>query len=309
MNRGGKFGYVARWSLVLALAIGTTGVWSVAQAADAATRAPATVTAPRAVTGNVTEHAMTTTAMVAQPNQASQTMSTLDAIQQRGVLRVGMTGDYKPMAYFNKETGTYEGIEVDLAKSLAEALGVKLEIVKTTWPTLLQDTLDGKFDVAMSGITRTYAREKVAYMSDGYITFGKTVLMRKQDVSKYPTLDAINKSTVRVGVNPGGTNEKFAHAYLPKATLVVHAKNAEIPELVANGTVDIMVTETLEAARYIREDANLAAPLLDKPFTKNQFGILMKRDEPLLHFVNLWLAQQQLEGKVEAILNAHMKTE
>lgn len=309
MNRGGKSGYAVRWPLVLALVIGATGVLSVAQAADTATKATTTVTTSRAVKGSVTGPVMTTKAMVAQSNQPSQMTSALDAIQQRGILRVGMTGDYKPMAYFNKETGTYEGIEVDLANSLAEALGVKLEIVKTTWPTLLQDTLDGKFDVAMSGITRTYAREKATYMSDGYITFGKTVLMRKEDVIKYPTLDAINKSTVRVGVNPGGTNEKFAHQYLPKATLVVHAKNAEIPGLVANGTVDIMVTETLEAARYIREDSNLAAPLLNNPFTKNQFGILMKRDEPLLHFVNLWLAQQQLEGNIETILNAHMKTE
>ncbi len=281
----GRLGFLARCVMVLALVIGTTGFLTMSHAASVTT----------------------TTATVTQPSQPGQTASALDAIQQRGVLRVGMTGDYKPMAYFNKDTGKYEGIEVDLANSLADALGVKLEIVKTSWPTLLQDTLDGKFDVAMSGITRTYAREKVAYMSDGYITFGKTVLMRKEDISKYPTLESMNNPSVRVGVNPGGTNEKFAHKYLPNATLVVHAKNAEIPGLVANGTVDIMVTETLEAARYIHEDTKLAAPLIDKPFTKNQFGVLMKRDQPLLNFVNMWLAQQQLEGNVDAILKAHTK--
>lgn len=40
-----------------------------------------------------------------------------------------------------------------------------------------------------------------------------------------------------------------------------------------------MITETMEARRYTRDDARLAAPLLDDPFTKNQFGILMQKGE------------------------------
>lgn len=231
----------------------------------------------------------------------------LDDIQQKGVLRVGMTGDYKPLSYLNKDTGKYEGIEVDLANSLAEALGVKVEFVATSWPTLLQDVLEGKFDVAMSGITRTYARERVAYLSKGYITFGKTALMRKGDSKKYPSLDAMNKPEVKVGVNPGGTNEKFVRQFLPKATIIVHDKNAEIPGLVAEGKFDIMITDSLEAIRYSKENAKLSAPLLDKLFTKNQFGVLMKRDEPLLHFVNLWLEQQMLEGNIDKIEKAHLQ--
>ena len=231
----------------------------------------------------------------------------LDTIQERGVLRVGTTGDYKPLSYYNKDTNQYEGIEIDLANSLGQALGVQVEFVPTTWPTLMEDTLNGKFDVAMSGFTKTAARQRVAYLSDGYITFGKTALMRKSDAGKYTSLEAMNRPEVRVGVNPGGTNEKFVRQYLPNATVTVHDKNAEIPGLVADGTFDIMITDSLEAIRYSHENEVLGTPLLENLFTKNQFGVLMKRDEALLHFVNAWLAQQELEGNIDKVEQAHLK--
>ena len=81
----------------------------------------------------------------------------LETIANRGTLLVGTTGDYKPMSYLDKETGKYEGFDYQLAENLAAALGVKAVYVPTTWKTLTQDTLDGKFDVALCGITRTLA--------------------------------------------------------------------------------------------------------------------------------------------------------
>lgn len=219
----------------------------------------------------------------------------LDAIVDRGVLRVGTTGDYKPLSYYDEKTGHYEGIEIDMAKSLADSLGVKVEFVKTTWPTLTQDTLAGKFDVAMSGITKTYARQKVADQSEGYITFGKTALIKASDKNRYKNLESLNQSTVKVGVNPGGTNEKFVRQNLSNATIIVHDKNAEIPGLVANGTFDVMITDSLEAERYAKENPALTS--LKDYFTKNQFSVMMKRDQVLLNYVNMWLNQQKLEHK------------
>src|ERR1051326_3376160 len=73
----------------------------------------------------------------------------LDKIITSGVLHVGSTGDYKPFSYLNPETKAFEGIDIDMAASLAKALGVKLEVVKTTWSTLLPDLIAGKYEMAM----------------------------------------------------------------------------------------------------------------------------------------------------------------
>lgn len=229
-----------------------------------------------------------------------QEKSQLQKIVDRGYLMVGTTGDFKPMSYYNQKTGSYEGFDIAAAQMIAKSLNVEVRFVKTTWPTLLQDTLDNKFDFAMSGITRTLARQQKADLSQGYITFGKTALMRAGDEAKYPTLAAMNTKDVRVGVNPGGTNEKFVRQYLPAAVIVVHQKNAEIPGLVAEGTFDIMITDSMEAVRYSKEDPRLAAPLLETPFTKNNFAIMMKRslngDASLLNYVNAWFDEMKLQG-------------
>jgi len=232
----------------------------------------------------------------------------LDTIAQRGTLLVGTTGDYKPMSYLDKKTGTYEGFDTEAATMLAEALGVKVQFVPTTWSNLTKDTMAGKFDVAMCGITRTFAREKVMDMSKGYLLFGKTILVRKSDAGKYKNLESLNKKEVRVMVNPGGTNEKFAKANLPQATLLVHQQNAEIPGLVAEGKADVMITETMEARRYVRDNKKLAAPLVENPFTKNNFGILMaKGDQDFLNFVNMWMEEVQMNGTMAELEAKYIK--
>ena len=109
-------------------------------------------------------------------------------------------------------------------------------------------------------------------------------------------------------VNPGGTNEKFAKANLPQATLLVHQQSAEIPGLVAEGKADVMITETMEARRYVRDNNKLAAPLVNAPFTKNNFGIMMKKgDQDFLNFVNLWMEEVQFNGTLDQLEAKYIK--
>ncbi len=70
------------------------------------------------------------------PSQAQS--NRLDDILSRGVLRVGTTGDYKPFSYRPAGSGDFIGLDVELAGQLAKALGVKLELVPTTWPSLMK---------------------------------------------------------------------------------------------------------------------------------------------------------------------------
>ena len=226
----------------------------------------------------------------------------LDEIRERGVLKVGTAGDYQPMSYFDPETGSYVGFDAELAEDLADTLGVGIEYVETSWPTLMEDTLAGKFDLAICGITVTDARKEQALMSDGYLENGKTVLCRAEDADKYTSLEAINRPEVRVMENPGGLNEKFARENLPDATLIIHDVNQEIPGLVASGEADVMITETMEAGYYVGQDARLAAPLIYEPFTRGELGALMpKGSEDLLEYVNEFLADEKESGRLDEL--------
>lgn len=227
---------------------------------------------------------------------------TLREIRDRGVLRVGTTGDYQPMSFLNPETGEYEGFDAALAEDLAAALGVKIEYVPTSWPTLMEDTLAGRFDLAVCGITVTDARKEQALMSSGYLGNGKTVLCRAEDAEKYTSLEAVNQPGVRVMENPGGLNEKFARENLPDCELIIHDVNEEIPGLVASGEADVMITEIMEAGFYVRKDPRLAAPLIGEPFTRGELGFMMpKGSDELLAFVNAFILEEQESGRIREL--------
>ena len=246
--------------------------------------------------------AVMTLCMLLPAGCRAQSKTKLEEIQERGVLRVGTTGDYQPMSYLDPETGKYVGFDTELAEDLADSLGVDIEYVETSWPTLMDDTLDGKFDLAICGVTITDARKEQALMSDGYLENGKTILCRAEDAYRYTSLEAINRPEVRVMVNPGGLNEQFARENLPDATLIIHDVNQEIPGLVASGEADIMITEIAEAGYYCGQDERLAAPLIHEPFTHGQLGILMpKGSEDLLDYVNEFLAQEKESGRLDEL--------
>ncbi len=228
--------------------------------------------------------------------------SQLDEIIQRGYIRVGMTGDYKPFTYLNPETNEYEGYDVDAAKELAKDLGVEVRFVATTWPNMMKDLQANKFDIAVGGVTRNTARQKNAYVSQGYLSFGKVPLIRAEDKDKYLSIEDINKPSVRIGVNPGGTNEAFVRQHLTNADVTVVQNNLDIPGLVADGTYDVMITDTVEAMLYADEDPRLYAALTDKPFTNNEKGYMIPRgDFVYASYLEMWMDEMKLQGKFDSL--------
>ena len=237
---------------------------------------------------------------------ASSEANKLEEIMDQGVLKVGTTGDYQPMSYLDPDTGEYVGFDNELTKDLAGEMGVEIQYVETSWPTLMEDTLAGKFDLAICGITVNDARKEQALMSDGYIVNGKTILCRAEDADKYTSLEAINRPEVRVMVNPGGLNEQFARENLPDVTLIIHDVNQEIPGLVASGEADIMITEIMEAGYYVGQDSRLAAPLVQEPFTHGEIGVLMpKGSEDLLNYVDEFLKKEKESGRIDELADEY----
>jgi len=217
-------------------------------------------------------------------------------------LYVGTAGDYKPVSFYDNNTKTYSGIDIEISKLFAKEKNYNLVFIKTSWPNLMQDTLLNKFDFAICGITKTEARLEKALMSIGYLKAGKTFLMRKEDVEKYKTISDVDKSTVRVIINPGGTNEKFANEFLTHANKTIHPINEEIPSLISKGIGDIMVTEVMEGLVYIKEFDNLAIPLYKTPFTNQDIGVLFnKKNTEIFNEFNPWLESKLNDGTIDKI--------
>ena len=224
-------------------------------------------------------------------------------IVERGTILFGTTGDYRPLS-FREPDGTYWGFGIEVAGEIAKQLGVSIQFVQTSWPTLTADVLaePQKFDLAIGGITITEARCETMLMSEGYLANGKTILCRASEADRYQSLADIDKPEVRVMVNPGGLHEKCANEHLTHATIIVHPKNEEIPTLVAEGGADVMITEITEAPYYVQTDARLAAPLLTEPFNHGEIGVLMQKgQEDLLQVVNQVIRRMKSDGSLRKL--------
>jgi cyclohexadienyl dehydratase len=235
----------------------------------------------------------------------AQSPSRLDEIIQRGVVRVGLTGDYKPFSYFDQTTNTFSGLDVDMAEALGKALGVRVEYVHTAWPQLMKDFEADQFDIAMGGVSITLDRQKKGLFSTPIMREGKTPIARCTDTAKYETLADIDKPGTRIITNPGGTNERFTRAHIKAAEIKVYNDNVTIFDEIAKGDADLMVTDASET-RYQQKlhPGVLCAVHPEKPFDFAEKAYWLQRDAALKAFVDQWLHMMTEDGSFKKLMAA-----
>ncbi len=236
--------------------------------------------------------------IAAAPARAQQV---LDAILARGVVRVGLAGDYRPFS-IKDDAGRFEGLDVEMAESLAKALGVRLEIVPTAWPTLMPDLQGQKYDIGMGGITVTLDRAKTAFFSAPVMRSGKTPIARCADQARFAALADIDQPGVRVITNPGGTNERFARAHIKQAEITVFPNNAAIFDEIADGHADVMMTDAVETRLQQRLHPGLCAVHPDQPFDTSELAYMLPRDPALKAWVDQWLHMQDETGERQRLV-------
>jgi len=236
---------------------------------------------------------------------AAQSPSRLDEIIQRGTLRVGMTGDYKPFSYYDPTTNSFSGLDVEMAEALGKALGVKVVYVHTAWPQLMKDFEADQFDIAMGGISITLDRQRKGLFSTPIMREGKTPIARCTDASKYGTLDDIDQPGTRIITNPGGTNERFARAHIKSAEIKVYNDNVTIFDQIARGDADLMMTDASET-RYQQKlhPGVLCAVHPEQPFDFAEKAYWLQRDAALKAFVDQWLHISMEDGSFKRLMAA-----
>jgi cyclohexadienyl dehydratase len=228
----------------------------------------------------------------------AQAPDRLQKILAAGVLRVGTTMDTPVFSMRNAE-GRLEGIDIDLLETLGPALGVRVEYVKMNFGSMLSDLAADKFDVAMSGMGRTYERARVATFSRPYMRYGKLMLIRSADRARFASLSDLDRPGMRIAYNQGGLNDRFANTMFKQATVVGYASNElATADLLAN-KVDAQVSDSTAAIYLERQNPKLHAMAKYQVFNPVYVAMLLNRgDQTLLNFINIWLDQLELEGTI-----------
>ncbi|MNG54586.1 Cyclohexadienyl dehydratase precursor [compost metagenome] len=224
---------------------------------------------------------------------------TLDEISASGILRVGVPGDYAPLAWHDDITGKLQGFEIDLANEFGNELKARVEFVPTSWPELSRDLTSGKFDIAIGGITATAERAKTFALSREVLPNGKIALSHCKISALYLSPETIDRPGVRVVVNPGGTNQSFVERNIHHAQIIRMGNNLDTLQAIRNQTADVMFTDLLEGQYYHTTEPETFCLTMNQPFkgTESSKVWMMNNNSPdLLRMVNAFLQREKLSA-------------
>ena len=184
--------------------------------------------------------------------------STLDSVVDKGKIRVAVLPDFPPFSVQNA-SGEFEGYEVDIAKELAKALGVKLELVSTDGASRLPLLKAGRTDVNISSWTATDERAKAVGYTIPYVADGASVLYKSgTDIEDYD--DLAGKS---VSVTRGSTNDVIMTEDFKDTKIVRFESIADAIAALKAGKVDAAVEGRATVKQEAEKEDDLEA--LDQP--------------------------------------------
>ena len=225
----------------------------------------------------------------------------LSDIQERGVLRVGMEPGYMPFEMTDQK-GEIIGFDVDMAKRIAKAMGVKLELVSTAWDGIIPALLTNKFDMIMSGMTITPQRNMKIAFANPYIVVGQSILVQKKYADEVKSYKDLNNKKFKVGSKLGTTGEQATKRMINQATYISFETEQEgIMDLV-NGKIDAFVYDLPYMAIANAQKSEGKLVFLDQPFTYEPIGWAVRHGNPdFLNWLNNYLAQMKNDGTYDKI--------
>jgi cyclohexadienyl dehydratase len=220
-----------------------------------------------------------------------------------GVVRFGTPGDYAP--YSLARDGELTGTDVELAERLARELGLRPEFIRSSWRSLTADLLADRFDVAVGGVSVTVPRAANGVFSVAIGRSGKTAIGRCSDARRFARFEDIDRPTVAVVFNPGGTNDAFVHRHLTRARLVEHADNRTIFDDLESRRADVMFTDETEVALASRRHPDLCR-LIPDAFEPADKAFLMPKTGDWPAAVDPWLRREIAGGTPGRLLEQYL---
>jgi polar amino acid transport system substrate-binding protein len=205
----------------------------------------------------------------------------IDRIQKSGTLRVGMTGNMPPLNMTSKE-GELMGYEVDLARAMAKAMGVKAELKTMPFAELLPALETGKIDMIISNMTITPGRNlKVAFVGPYFIS-GKAFLTKTKTIAAADEAEDIDAKNTKLVALEGSTSQAFVEAALPEAQLFKAKDYDEAVKMVLDDKVHAMVADYPIAVVSVFRYPGQGLLSVVTTLTYEPIGVAVPAGDPLL---------------------------
>ncbi|HBF42969.1 MAG TPA: amino acid ABC transporter substrate-binding protein [Desulfobacteraceae bacterium] len=227
--------------------------------------------------------------------------STIEEIQKRGQLLVGLEAGYQPFEMQDKK-GNLVGFDVDMAYEMGKAIfgkggEKKVKLVNTAWEGIIPSLMTHKFDIIMSGMTILQSRNLKVNFCDPYYYIGQCLLINKKNKGKINNYKDLNKKGMIITSKLGVTGQFTTEKLMPNATHRFFKTETDGAIQVANSLADAFVYDEPQvrvfAAKYKKTCFGIFEPLTYEPLA----WAIRKGDPDFLNFLNNFLRQVRGDGR------------
>lgn len=223
-------------------------------------------------------------------------LNSLEAVKQRGKLIVAMEGTWQPFTYHD-ENNNLVGFDVEVAKYIADYLGVEVEYVEGEWDGLLMGVESGRYDMLVNGCDVTEQRKQTYDFSDAY-AYDKVVVMVKEDNTDITKMEDLEGKTTANTIS--STYAEIAERY--GATVNGVDDLTQTIELLKNGRVDATLNAEVVFLDYTKTVENAGVKIACYAEDVWDIAIPMKKNSPeLVAAVNEAIAQAHADGTLSKL--------
>ncbi|EET46945.1 extracellular solute-binding protein, family 3 [Thalassobium sp. R2A62] len=220
--------------------------------------------------------------------------SVIESIKEQGVIRIGLS-IFTPWS-MRDLNGELIGFELDVGRALAEDMGVDVEFVPTAWDGIIPQLVSGNFDVIISGMSITPARNLTINFSNPYAYSGLTVLANSSMTDGF-AIEDYNSPDVTFAARRGATPATVIAQLFPEATLLLFDEDGAATQEVLNGnahaTMAAEPTPSMEQRRY---PDTLSVPFNESFLATGEAFAMRKGDIDALNFFNNWISVRHASG-------------
>ena len=200
--------------------------------------------------------------------------SNLDRIAKSGVLRVGTAANMPPLNMMDK-SDVPMGLDVDLARYIAGAMGVELSLEIKSFAELLPALEAGEVDMIISGMTITPERNMRVAFAGPYHISGKALLTKFKSLVTSEDTDKLNSEAFAYTALEGSTSADLVKTLMPKARLMTAKNYDEAVAMVLANKVDALVADYHVCVLSLLRHPNEGLVSLITPFTYEPLGIAL----------------------------------
>ena len=228
---------------------------------------------------------------------SAKTVADLDKVKDANKLVIGIT-DYEPIDYKDKD-GKWIGFDADLARAVAEKMGIDVEFVVINWDNKFIELNSGAIDCIWNGMTVSDSVKTNCDISDAYAGNSQVVVMKEDALSKYADADAIKAADLTIAAEKGSAGETEAKK-LSSNVVSLSAQSDALKE-VKSGTADACIIDSTMANSMTKDGTDFADLGYSVSLTTEEYAVGFRKGSDLTAEVNRLLAELKEDGTMDKL--------